>query len=553
VPLQPQTIDRLFPTDVPAWDQVLATYPPRALPQGAEVVRVAPSPTGFMHIGGIFAALLCERIAHRSGGVFFLRIEDTDKAREVPGAVQGIIDSLHAFGIELDEGPIAHGEEVGRYGPYTQSHRVPIYRSFVRELVRRGLAYPCFATAEELDHINAQQEARKEETRGYHGHWAIWRDRADADVQGALDEGRPFVFRFRSEPAAGRRIVFHDLLKGEREMPANHLDWVLLKSDGLPTYHCAHVVDDRLMGTTLVLRGDEWFPSVPLHVQLSEAFGWGRFRYAHISPIQKMDGESRRKLSKRHDPEANVLYYRAQGIPARAVVEYLLTLASADFEPWRAKNPAASPFDFQLAPERITASSGALFDMAKLADVSREAIAKLDVDQTLAELLDWARAERPEAAAAIESDRVYSRAILAMDYQGKTRRKDFTKWSDFVEQRGFFYDALFVQPADPADPRFGTVAAADVAACARGFLATFDPADDRDVWFTKVKAVAKSLGYAESAKEMKASPGAFKGSVADVANAIRVMVTGRQNAPDLHTVMQLLGADRVRRRVGTFA
>jgi glutamyl-tRNA synthetase len=549
MPLSPELITRFFPTDLDSRETIEARYPDRRLPAGAEVMRFAPSPTGSMHVGGLFAALLSERLAKRSGGVFFLRIEDTDKTREVPGAVQGIIDSMHDFGIAFDEGPLSPGEDVGNYGPYIQSHRKRIYLSFARDLVERGWAYPCFATAEELERTAERQKAEKIKP-GYYGRYAIWRDRPDADVREALDAGRPFVIRLRSPGVLGHRFAVRDLLKGARELLTNDLDRVLVKSDQLPTYHLAHVVDDRLMHTTLILRGDEWLTSTPLHVQLVEAFGWEPLRYAHVSPIQKLDGTSRRKLSKRHDPEANVAYYQEQGIPAAAVVEYLMHVASADFEPWRKANPGADNREFELTLERITASSGALLDLAKLADISREVISMMPERDVMAALLSWASAYRPAFAAALSADPDYTRAVLMIDRDTPKRRKDFAKWSDFEEQWGFFFDSLFAAPAALTDERYQGLPIPDITETARRFLDTYDPADDKDTWFAKIKTITKDLGYAESAKAHRTSPEVFRGSVVEVSNVLRVLVTGRTRSPDLYTVMQVMGPARVRQRVG---
>jgi glutamyl-tRNA synthetase len=546
--LSSDLINRLFPTDLDSKETIEARYPDRQLPATAEVMRFAPSPTGSMHIGGLFAALLSERLAKRSGGVFFLRIEDTDKVREVPGAVQGIIDAMGEFGIHFDEGPLSPGYEIGDYGPYIQSNRQRIYLTFARDLVERGWAYPCFATVEELDRTAEIQRAEKIKP-GYYGEYAIWRDRPEADVREALDAGRPFVIRLRSRGVPGQRFALRDLLKGARELFTNDLDRVLVKSDKLPTYHLAHVVDDRLMRTTLILRGDEWLTSTALHVQLTEAFGWEPMRYAHVSPIQKLDGTSRRKLSKRYDPEANVAYYREQGIPAAAVVEYLLHVASAEFEPWRKAHPGADSRDFELTLERITASSGALLDLAKLADISREVISMMSERDIIAAASSWASAYRPAFAAALAADPDYTRTVLMIDRDTPKRRKDFAKWSDLEEQWGFFFDGLFDVPAHLTDERYQGLPVPDLVETAKRFLDTYDPADDKDTWFAKIRTITKDLGYAESAKAHRASPDVFRGSVVEVSNVLRVLVTGRTRSPDLYTVMQVMGPVRVRQRV----
>ena len=505
------------------------------------VTRMAPSPTGFVHLGNLVQGLTAERMAHQSGGVLFLRVEDTDAKREVPGAVEVLINTLKHYGIHFDEGATMDGDN-GAYGPYRQRQRADIYHVYAKKLVSEGMAYPCFCTEEQLAAMREQQEANKE-TTGYYGKYAMWRDRSLEDIQAQLDAGMPWVLRFRSTGSIENQFKFDDLVKGKLTITENDIDHVLLKSDGIPTYHFAHAVDDHLMRTTHVVRGDEWLPTLPFHIQLFQALGFKLPKYVHIGPLMKMDGSSKRKLSKRKDPELALTYYKAEGFPVAAVYEYIMTLLNSNYEDWRRANPNAPATDFKFSVKKLN-PAGNLFDYAKLLDVSKNEIAKMDARTVYELLLDWAREFDPDFAAKLEADPNYAVSILAIGRGGKKPRKDLGTWKDAKPYMGFFYDEYLEAPV--FDSRFSPDVISDVL---NRFLDSFDIADDSSLWFDKVKQITQDIGFTADMKAYKAAPSAFPGSVADVSTFIRVAVTGKTNSPDLYTVMQLLGHDRTVRRV----
>ena len=531
----------LFPnvTDTP--ESLEEKYPVRQVPEGAVITRMAPSPTGFVHLGNLVQGLTSERMAHQSGGVLFLRVEDTDAKREVPGAVEVLINTLKHYGIHFDEGATMDGD-FGDYGPYRQRERAAIYHVYAKKLVAEGKAYPCFCTEEELSAMREQQEANKE-TTGYYGQYAIWRDRPMEDIQAQLDAGNPWVLRFRSTGCIENQFKFDDLVKGKLTITENNVDHVLLKSDGIPTYHFAHAVDDHLMRTTHVVRGDEWLPSLPFHIQLFQALGFKLPKYVHIGPLMKMDGTSKRKLSKRKDPELALTYYKSEGFPVEAVYEYIMTLLNSNYEDWRRANPNAPSTDFKFSPKKLN-PAGNLFDYAKLTDVSKNEIAKMDAEKVYILLLEWAKEFDPDFGAKLEADPDYAKRILAIGRGGKKPRKDLAVWKDAKPYMGFFYDEYLEQPV--FDDRFDQKLIADAL---NRFLDSFDLADDSGVWFEKVKAVAVEIGFTTDMKAYNANPDAFPGTVADVSTFIRLAVTGKTNSPDLYTVMQILGYDRTVQRI----
>ena len=533
--------DLLFPnvTDTP--ESLEEKYPPRQVPEGAVITRMAPSPTGFVHLGNLVQGLTSERMAHQSGGVLFLRVEDTDAKREVPGAVEVLINTLKHYGIHFDEGATMGGDS-GNYGPYRQRERAAIYHVYAKKLVSEGKAYPCFCTEEELSAMREQQEANKE-TTGYYGQYAVWRDRPMEDVRSQLDAGNSWVLRFRSTGSIENQFKFDDLVKGKLTITENNVDHVLLKSDGIPTYHFAHAVDDHLMRTTHVVRGDEWLPSLPFHIQLFQALGFKLPKYVHIGPLMKMDGTSKRKLSKRKDPELALTYYKSEGFPVEAVYEYIMTLLNSNYEDWRRANPNAPSTDFKFSPKKLN-PAGNLFDYAKLTDVSKNEIAKMDADKVYTLLLGWAKEFDPDFGVKLEADPVYAKRILAIGRGGKKPRKDLAVWKDAKPYMGFFYDEYLEKPE--FDDRFDKKL---IAAALNRFLDSFDLADDSGVWFEKVKAVATAIGFTTDMKAYKADPSAFPGTVADVSTFIRLAVTGKTNSPDLYTVMQILGYDRTVQRI----
>ena len=540
--------DLLFPglDEEAAIAKIEADYPPRSLPEGAKVTRMAPSPTGFMHLGNLFGAIADERLAHQSGGVFYLRIEDTDQKREVPGAVETILKVFSDYELPFDEGATADGDN-GAYGPYRQRQREGIYRAYAKRLVRQGKAYPCFCTEEELAAIREKQAAEKANF-GYYGSWAVHRDTPLSEVESRVAAGEPFVLRFRSEGDPGRRTKFTDLVRGTMELPENDQDVVLLKSDGIPTYHFAHVVDDHLMGTTHVVRGEEWLATLPIHIQLFGAMGWRMPKYVHTAQLMKLENGNKRKLSKRKDPELALDFYQRQGYCVAAVKEYLMTLLNSNFEDWRLANPDAPLDKFPFNTKKMGVS-GALFDIEKLGDVSKNVISRMSAAEVADRLTAWAREYDPGFCALLERDPAYTEAIRSLGRGGKQPRKDIAVWSGAKEYLSFFFDELFA--CDGAYPE--NVSAADAKRILDEYAAIYDPADDSGVWFDRIKALAERLGYAANMKDYKQNPSAYPGSVADVSMVLRVAVTGRQNSPDMYEIMRLLGRERVLRRLGSAA
>lgn len=514
-------------------------YPPRNLPEGAMVTRIAPSPTGFMHFGNLYGALIDERLAHQSGGVFYLRIENTDAKREVEGAVEVILSALKAFGLRFDEGA-TEGADRGAYGPYRQRDRAEIYQSVAKSLVERGMAYPCFCTEEDLQSIHEEQEACGANF-GYYGKWARHASMTLEETEQALCSGKPYVVRFRSPGKEENRIRYKDSAKGEIEMPENCNDIVLLKSDGIPTYHFAHVVDDHYMRTTHVVRGEEWLSTFPYHLQLFEAIGWKTPAYIHTAHMLKQEGASKRKLSKRKDPEARLTYYMQQGYPAECVIEYLMTVLNSDFEDWRRKNPDAALDEFRFRPGKMGAA-GAVFDLDKLNDISKNIISKMTAEQVYEKTAAWAAEYAPDFGTLLTRNPSYSKQILSIGRGGKKPRKDFTVWSDVPAYMDFFFDETF-RGNDYPWPE--AVKKEDLLKVLEQYPDLYDESDDQTLWFAKVKQLTESLGYAADMKNYKANPEAYPGSVADISSVLRVAVTGKTSSPDTYAVMQILGKDRV--------
>jgi len=534
--------DLLFPDLTLTIDEVEARYPVRNLPEGTIVTRMAPSPTGFVHLGNLVQGLTAERMAHQSNGVLFLRVEDTDAKREVPGAVEVLIETLKHYGISFDEGATIDGD-FGNYGPYRQRQRAEIYHVFAKKLITEGLAYPCFCTEEELTAMREQQEANKE-TTGYYGKYAIWRDRSVEEIKAQLDAGNPWVLRFRSTGSIENQFKFDDLVKGKLTITENDIDHVLLKSDGIPTYHFAHAVDDHLMRTTHVVRGDEWLPTLPFHIQLFNALGFRLPKYVHIGPLMKMDGTSKRKLSKRKDPELALTYYKAEGFPVDAVYEYIMTLLNSNFEDWRRANPDAPADTFKFSPKKLN-PAGSLFDYAKLTDVSKNVICKMDAAKVYGLLTEWANEFDPEFGAKLSADPEFATKILSIGRGGKKPRKDLAVWKDAKPYMGFFYDDYFTIE-DAYDEKFDK---ADIKATLTAFKETFDAADDMNTWFGKIQQIGETLGYTADMKAYKANPEAYKGNVGDISMFLRVAVTGKLNSPDMYAVMQILGKDKMFARI----
>ena len=533
--------DLLFPnvTDTP--EMLEERFPQRNAPEGAVITRMAPSPTGFVHLGNLVQGLTSERMAHQSGGVLFLRVEDTDAKREVPGAVEVLIDTLKHYGIQFDEGA-THDGDAGLYGPYRQRQRAGIYHVYAKKLVSEGQAYPCFCTEEQLAAMRETQEANKE-TTGYYGKYAMWRDRSMEEIKAELDAGHSWVLRFRSTGSIENQFKFDDLVKGKLTITENDVDHVLLKSDGIPTYHFAHAVDDHLMRTTHVVRGDEWLPTLPFHIQLFKALGFKLPKYVHIGPLMKRDGTSKRKLSKRKDPELALTFYKAEGFPVKAVYEYIMTILNSNFEDWRRANPDTPAEEFKFSPKKLN-PAGSLFDYAKLTDVSKNVISKMTAEEVYSLLTEWANEFDPDFGAKLSADAAFATQILAIGRGGKKPRKDLAVWKDAKEYMGFFYDEYLTRPV--FDEKFDKTVIIDAL---NRFLEKFDINDDSNTWFEKVKEITTDMGFTTDMKAYKADPTAFPGTVADISTFVRQAVTGKTNSPDLYTVMQILGYERTVERI----
>ena len=512
-------------------------YPERRMEVKAEVTRLAPSPTGFIHLGNLYSALADERSAHTTGGIFYLRIEDTDEKRKVDGAVESVIRSLRYFGIGFEEGAEIDSP-LNKYGPYYQRQREKIYKSFVKDLIEKGLAYPCFCSEEELGSVRERQTANKE-TTGYYGKYAKCRSLSEDEIYKNLKEGKKFVIRLKSQGSIENKIAFKDAIKGEVTVTENDQDVVILKSDGIPTYHFAHAIDDHFMRTTLVIRGEEWLSSLPVHLELHKVLGFKPPKYAHTSSLMKMDGETKRKLSKRKDPELSLDYYRKAGYFPLAVVKYLMTLLNSDFEEWCLKNPDADYRSFRFRIEKMN-KSGALFDLDKLNDVSKNEISRLSAEECFEFLNGWVTEFGTDSDREHFKDRDYIVKILnlILGVGGKKRRKDIERAEQGVRLIDYFFDDTF---APEYNYRFGKDI---VNAVLDGFSKLYDEADDNSVWFGKVKQVAEDVGFASEMSVYKAEPEKFGGSVSDIAEILRIAVTGKPNSPDLCSIMKILGGAR---------
>lgn len=522
-------------------------YPERELPEGAVVTRFAPSPTGFVHIGGLYQALVARTIAKKTGGVFFLRVEDTDQKREVENGVTGIVNSLKDFDMAPDEGMITDKEEIGKYGPYKQSLRKEIYQSYAKYLIEQGKAYPCFCTPEEGEEIRQKQEIAKIRP-GYYGVWAKCRNLTVEEAIQKIKNGEKYIIRFKSPGREDRKIKHKDIIKGNVDFPENDQDIVIIKGDGLPTYHFAHAIDDHLMRTTHVIRSDEWLSSVPLHLQLFHELGFKAPKYAHISPIMKNDNGGKRKLSKRKDPEAAVEYYKTEGIPSDAVKEYLLNIANSTFENWRRANPdkLIEEFDFQLNKMSV---SGALFDMIKLLDIGKTVISKMTAEEVYEKAFKWAEEYDKELLEMLQ-DKEYALKVFGIERGNKKPRKDIAKWSDVKENIEYMYDDKFFSNVQnyPYQPAISDKE--EISKILKLYIEKYyNQNDDKQTWFDKIKELAGEMGYAKEVKEFKANPGMYKAHVGDVSTVLRVALTARTNTPDMYEIMQVLGKDSVVKRL----
>ena len=518
-------------------------YPARNLPEGARVVRIAPSPTGYLHLGTLFMALVNRITADSTGGIFYTRIEDTDKKREVEGGIDDIINGLIRFGINIDEGFVTPTEQKGDYAPYKQSERAEIYQCFAKKLVKEGLAYPCFCTAEELSAVREEQEKNKIRT-GYHGEYAVHRNITVEEAEALIKEGKPYVIRLKSPGNEENRIFVDDGIKGKVEMPENDEDFVLLKSDGIPTYHFAHAVDDHLMRTTHVIRGDEWLSSVPKHIQLFKLLGFKPPKFCHVAPIMKLDNGAKRKISKRKDPEAAVHYFAEEGYDAKSVIEYLMTIASSEFEDWRRANPTEPRQKFKFNLKKMSVS-GALFDGDKLNDVSKNIVSTMNSDTVVEKLTDWAKEFDPEFYDILTRDLDYTKAVFAIDRDCPKPRKDIAKWNEAKDYSSYFFSELYT-------PEYlfpENIAPEDVKAFLEKYIEVYSDTDTKEEWFNRIKEIAPTLGFAAETKEYKANKEAYKGSAGDLSTLVRIAVTGRRNTPDLCSIMQVLGHSECVKRI----
>lgn len=532
----------LFPNIDKTPDYYEELYPARELKEGARVTRFAPSPTGFLHFGNLFTCVVAYTTAKNTDGIFYVRVEDTDQKRKVEGAISSMLKSLSVYGVVADEGVIGEDQEKGDYGPYCQSKRKDIYQTYAKSLVEHGLAYPCFCSAEELEELRAKQE--HEDIKGYYGKYAKCRNLTYEEIEKNIKEGKSWTLRLKSPGDINKKCYFDDAIKGKIEMPENVIDVVLLKTDGIPTYHFAHAIDDHLMRTTHVFRGDEWIASVPLHLQLFKVLGFKPVKYAHVAPIMKEENGGKRKLSKRKDPEAAVTFYAQEGYPKESVNEYIMTIANSNFEDWRRANKNAPIDAFPFNTKKMSVS-GALFDIAKLTDVSKNVISLMDKNKVFDLSYEWAKEFCPSLAELYEKDKEYATAILNIDRENKKPRKDIAKWSDIPDYISYMYNETFV----PCYDLTGNATPGLAVKVLELYKDKVNLSDDKDTWFSRIKEICEPVGCTPNVKEYKQNPEVFKGHVGDVSTIIRVALTGRVNTPDLFSITALLGEEEVKSRI----
>ena len=535
----------IFPNITKTIEDYEKIYPERNLPEGAMVTRFAPSPTGFVHMGSLLASFISSKAAKDTKGVFYLRIEDTDQKREVPNGIEGIVKDLKYFEIHIDEGALSREESIGEYGPYIQSERKEIYHAFIKHLISIGMAYPCFCSEEHLAEIREMQETTKSRI-GYYGRYAVCRNIKIEEAYTRIKNGEKFIIRLKSPGDFEKKIVVNDLVKGKIEFPENDLDIVIMKSDGLPTYHFAHLVDDHLMRTTHVTRGDEWVSSLPIHQQLFQVFGFNPPKYAHLSPILKQEGETKRKLSKRKDPEAAMSYYAELGIPIKAVHLYLMTIANTNFEQWYDQNKDKTLDDFKFDFKKISAS-GSLFDVEKLINISRNYISFLSAEEVYDNVYNWSNTYDPSIHELLEKYKEYTINIFSIERYQKKPRKDYESWSSIKKNIWYMYDELFT----PSTYDFQKIKDhEEISKILTTYLDKYyQESDDKETWFNKIKDLTDELGYCSNMKEYKENPDKYKGSVADISTVIRVALTSSSMTPDLYEIMKLLGPNRIKSRI----
>ena len=541
--------DFLLPNVKHTWEEYEAMYPERNLPEGAIVTRYAPSPTGLPHMGNLFQNFMSMVFANQTNGVFFLRIEDTDTSRTVENGIEKILDAIRPFGINFTEGAISETEYKGEYGPYIQTQREDIYKAYAKKLIEEEKAYASFLSKEELEEIRLKQSANKERL-GIYGRYAKDRNLSKEETIERINNGESYIIRIKSPGSFFNKVRFNDLIKGTIEMPENDIDEVIIKSDGLPTYHFAHVIDDHLMKTTHVIRGDEWISSVPKHLQLFEMLGFEPVKYAHLAPLTKNDNGTVRKLSKRLDPEATLAFYPENGIPTEAIMLYLATITNSNFEGWLDQNPNGKISDFKFDFKKCSSSAGTLYDLPKLYNISKNYISRLTKDEVYDAALDYAKNYDEELKDILEKYPDYSKEIFNIEREQKKPRKDYEKYSDVKGQIWYMYDELFEKYRDDAGYDFGSITDKDEI---RNIINTYidkyyNDNDDKETWFSNIQKLCDELGYASNMKDYKENPDNYKGNVADVSTVIRVSLTTRSMTPDLYELLKLIGKEKIKER-----
>lgn len=541
--MRQELVDRLVPGDIPSIEEIEKKYPKRK--EGQIVTRIAPSPTGFMHIGTVWTAMTDERIAHSNDGIFYIRIEDTDQKRLVDGAIDVILKTLNYCELNTDEGLQLNGKEKGIYGPYTQSERKNIYKAFVKEFLKKGLAYPSFKTHEDLEKMREEQTKLKIRT-GIYGIWADERNLTEQQIVDNLGAGKPYVIYFKSNGNFNNKIVIEDLIKGKKILPENDLDVVIMKNDGLPTYHFAHLIDDYLMGTTHVIRTDEWFISTPLHIQLFQAMGWKAPHYIQPAPIAKLDNGAKRKLSKRKDPEANFQYFIEKGYPKEVLIDYLMNLANSNYEDWRKANPKASFKEFPFEIKKLGVS-GALFDFVKLNSICKDFMSSLTAEELYNRLYNWAVEFDKDLVIKMEKEKSKFIAIFEIERKNCERvRKDYGVLSEIYNEITYFFD--FDYNLEKFKQDIPNLNLNDAKIIIQDYINNYNQNFTKDEWFNQLKEMAKKYNYCVDNKEYNAE--LYKGKISDFVAIFRYLITGKKNSPDLYSIMQVVGEEEVLRRLG---
>ena len=545
--LYKQLADKIFPYITETIEDLEKRFPKRDLKEGAFVTRFAPSPTGFLHTGSLFAATISWKLATQSEGVFYIRLEDTDQKREIAGSGKSLLDQLARFGVVPSEGYYGDYQK-GDYAPYIQSERANIYKVVIKYMIEQNLAYPCFCSTEELDALRKTQDANKENF-GYYGKYARCSMLSPVEAMERIDNGDPYVIRFRSRGNSQNKVTFVDAIRGQIDIAENDQHIVILKSDDLPTYHFAHLVDDHFMRTTHITRGEEWMPSVPVHLELFDSMGWARPTYAHLPVIMKLDNGNRRKLSKRKDAEAAVSYFLELGYPVEGFMEYLFTIANSNFEAWRDENKSLSRDEFKLSFEKMSLD-GALFDLAKIQNLCKEYLGHMNTQTFAKESYEWAKEFSPELSSLIERNFEYYSKIVGIEREKENPRKDYEKYSDIFPLIKFFYNDFYNEMFESSIELPQNISNKDVAVkMLQAYKEKLDLSLDEENWFNQMKEVAVECGYAATPKEWKKNKEAFPGHVGDLASLLRMVTSLRFQSPNLYYIMQILGYEEVVNRL----